>query len=176
MPPALCGGYCSSRSTSARTSADSFGQEAPPRHLAHAADDLGALVGGEALQDLAGAAGVHLLEDRAAAVEGRLVEDLDRPRHREHAHDRGRLLAGELVDEVGDVGGLQLRHHLADPDEALVEAEADPLEQVLGGAHLRRPPPLAGAPPSAGAAPPGARRSAGRSAGASSLGLRARSG
>ena len=112
-----------------------LGQQPPARDLAHAADDLGALVGGQAVEDLGGAARVHLPEDRAAAVERRLVEDLDRPRHRQHAHHRGGFLPGELVDEVGHVGRLQLRHHLADPDEALVQAEADPLEQFLGGAH-----------------------------------------
>ena len=112
-----------------------LGQQAPARDLAHPADDLGALVRGEALEDLGGAAGVHLPEDRAAAVERGLVEDLDRPRHRQHAHHRGRLLPGELVDEVGDVGRLQLRHDLADPDEALVQPQADALEQVLGSAH-----------------------------------------
>ncbi len=41
----------------------------------------------------------------------------------------------QLVHEVGDVGRLQLGHDLADADEALVEPQPDPLEQVLGCAH-----------------------------------------
>jgi hypothetical protein len=68
-------------------------------------------------------------------VQGGLVEDLDGARGGEHGHHRGRLLQRELVEQVGHVRCGQVGHDLPDADEALVQAHADALDQVLGCGH-----------------------------------------
>jgi len=80
-------------------------EHATARVLAHLLDDVGALVGGQPVEDLRRAIGLELFEDRSAPAERRLVAELDGPGHRQHRDDHRRFRPGELIDEVGQIGG-----------------------------------------------------------------------
>jgi hypothetical protein len=54
-------------------------EHATARVLAHLLDDVGALVGGEPVENLRRAFWLELLQDRAAPAQGWLVAELDGP-------------------------------------------------------------------------------------------------
>ena len=79
-------------------------EHAAARVLAHLLDDVGALVGGQPVENLRRAIGLELLEDRSAPPQCWLVAELDSTGHRQHHDDHRRFCTGELIDEVGQIG------------------------------------------------------------------------
>jgi hypothetical protein len=89
IPPAVCSGYRSRLSTSARTSVVSMGSKRP-----------------RPFSPISLTMSVRWSDESA----------------------RGRLLQGELVQQLSRIGRRQLAHVRRDPDEALVEPQSDPLQ------------------------------------------------
>ena len=131
MPPAVCGGYWSSPSSSARDSAESLGNTRRRSTWPMSPHDLGALVGGQLFQEGRRPAGIELLDDLAAPAQGRLVQDAHRARDGQHRDDGRALLQRQLVDQVGHVHVGQLGHVCTDADEAVFQAQPDPFEQFV---------------------------------------------
>ncbi len=103
--------------------------------LAHLLHDVGPLVGRQPFEDLRGALGLEVLKDRPRRRKVGWSTDLDRARQGEHRHHGRGLDDGQLVDEIRQVGGRQVRDLFADPDEALVEPQPDALQKIFGRGH-----------------------------------------
>jgi hypothetical protein len=105
----------------------------------HRADDVGPLVGRQAVEDVGRPARLQALEDGRPATQCRLRGDADLARDRQEFEDSGRLGACQTIEGLGHVGVRQSREVLGDAGAIDVQVMADVLRQ-FGRIQHGKPP------------------------------------